>query len=52
MDSPIPKPCCSGYGLALRRDESQRRVYEQVQGLGLPHPSQFTAGFRRRVGVG
>jgi hypothetical protein len=35
MDSPIPKPCCSGYGLALRRDESQRRVYEQVQGLGM-----------------
>jgi len=40
--------CPSGYGLALRRDESPRRVYAQVQGLGLPHPSQV----RRRAGVG
>ena len=51
----IPKPRPSGYGLALRRDESQRRVYGQGQALRLPLPSQFTGGgptpCRRRLNI-
>ena len=39
---------CIPYGLGA----SPRRVCKRVQGLGMPHASQFTAGVRRRAGVG